>query len=88
MHWKKSLLVIEKILRLFVNRLTVDDKKYLLNRNSLTESIQMILSEKQKTFSETSFVFLNSLLNLKNFPKNDDLHRLSIAGNTGSEKYA
>ena len=75
MHWKKSLLVIEKILRLFVNRLTVDDKKYLLNRNSLTESIQMILSEKQKTFSETSFVFLNSLLNLKNFPKNDDPHR-------------
>ena len=75
MHWKKSLLVIEKILRLFVNRLTVDDKKYLLNRNSLTESIQMILSEKQKTFSETSFVFLNSLLNLKNFPKKDDPHR-------------
>ena len=75
MHWKKSLLVIEKIVRLFVNRLTVDDKKYLLNRNSLTESIQMILSEKQKTFSETSFVFLNSLLNLKNFPKKDDPHR-------------
>ena len=75
MHWKKSLLVIQKILRLFVNRLTVDDKKYLLNRNSLTESIQMILSEKQKTFSETSFVFLNSLLNLKNFPKKDDPHR-------------
>ena len=75
MHWKKSLLVIEKILRLFVNRLTVDDKKYLLNRNSLTESIQMILSEKQKTFSETSFVFLDSLLNLKNFPKKDDPHR-------------
>ena len=75
MHWKKSLLVIEKILRFFVNRLTVDDKKYLLNRNSLTESIQMILSEKQKTFSETSFVFLNSLLNLKNFPKKDDPHR-------------
>ena len=68
--------------------MTVDDKKYLLNRNSLTESIQMILSEKQKTFSETSFVFLNSLLNLKNFPKKDDPHRWSIAGNTGSEKYA
>ena len=52
MHWKKSLLVIHKILRLFANTLIVDDKHYLLNRDNLTQSIQMQLYEKQKTFSE------------------------------------
>ena len=74
MHWKKSLLVIHKIPRLFVNILTVDDKHYLLNRDNLTERIQMQLSKKQKTFSEISFAFVNSLLNFKNLPKKNDPH--------------
>ena len=56
MHWKKSLLVIDKILRLFVNTLTVDEKRYLLNRDNLTEAIEMQLSEKQKNFSEFFFL--------------------------------
>ena len=34
LSWKKSLLVICNILRLFVNRLTTDDKYSLLNRNN------------------------------------------------------
>ena len=74
MHWKKSLLEILKILRVFVNTLRVDDKHYLLNRDNLTEPIQMQLSKKQKTFSEISFAFLNSLLNFKHLPKKDDPH--------------
>ena len=78
MHWKKSLLVIHKILRLFVNTLTVDDMHHLLNRDNLTEPIQMQLSEKQKTFSGISFAFLNSLLNFKHLPKKDDPHSSSI----------
>ena len=41
LHWKKSFLVINKILRLFVNTLTVDDYLYLLNRDNLTQPIQM-----------------------------------------------
>ena len=73
MHWKKSVLVIEKILRLFVKTLTVDDKHYVLNRNNLKERIEMQLSEK-KTFSEISFVFLNSLLNFKHLSKKDEPH--------------
>ena len=56
MHWKKSLLVIDKILRLIVNTLTVDEKRYLLNRDNLTEPIEMQLSEKQKDFSEFFFL--------------------------------
>ena len=74
MHWKKSLLVIHKILRQFVNTLTVDDKHYLLNRDNLAQRIQMQLSQKQKTFCEFFFGFLKSRLNFKLLPQNDDPH--------------
>ena len=57
-----------------MNILKVDDKHYLLNRDNLTERIQIQFSKKQKTFSEISFVFLNSLLNFKHLPKKDDPH--------------
>ena len=65
--WKKSLSVIHKILRLFVNTLTVNGKHFLLNRDNLTQPMQMQLSQKQKTFSQ--FLFLNfynlySILNI------------------------
>ena len=72
MHWKKSLLVIHKILRLFVNTLTVNDKHYLLNRDNLTQTIQIQLSQKQKTFFEFFFAFLKCILNFKHLPKKDD----------------
>ena len=72
LHWKKSLLVIQKILRLFVNTLTVNEKHYLLSRNNLTQQIQIQLSEKQKTFLDFFFAFLKSILNFKHFPKKDD----------------
>ena len=54
---EKSVLVIHKILRLFVNRLTVDDKHYLFNRDNLAQSIHMQLFQKQKTFSQLFFAF-------------------------------
>ena len=64
--------MIHKILRLFVNTLTVNDKHYLLNRDNLTQPIHMQLCEKQKTFSEFFFAVLKSILNFKHFPKKDD----------------
>ena len=64
--------MIYKILRLFVNALTGDDKHYLLNRDNLTQPIQMQLSQKQKTFSEFFFAFLKSILNFKHLAKKDD----------------
>ena len=64
--------MIHKILRLFVNTLTVNDKHYLLNRGNLTEPIQMQLSEKSKSFFKFSFAFLKSILNFKHLPKKDD----------------
>ena len=74
MHWKKSLLVIHKILRPFANTLAVNDKHYLLNRDNLTRPIQIQLSQKQKIFSEFFFAFLKSILNFKHLPKKDDPH--------------
>ena len=66
--------MIHKILTLFVKTLTVDERHYLLNRDNLTQPIQMQLSEKQKTFSQFFFAFLKSILNFKHLPKNDDPH--------------
>ena len=45
LSWKKSLLVICKILGLFVNTLTTGEKYSLLIRDNLTQSIQMQLSK-------------------------------------------
>ena len=56
---EKFLLVICKILGLFVNTLSTDDKYSLLKKDNLTQTIQMQLSEKQKTFSEFFVHFQN-----------------------------
>ena len=67
--------MIHKILRLFVNTLTVDEKHYLVNRDNLTQTIQTQLSQKQKKFSEFLFPFSKSILNFKHLPKKDDHRR-------------
>ena len=72
MHWKKSLLVRHKILKLFVNTLAVNDKHYVLNRDNLTQPIQMQLSQKQKKFSEFFLAFLKSRLNFEHLYTKDD----------------
>ena len=64
------MLVLWKILRLFLNTLTDDDKYCLLYRDNLTEPIQILLSQKQQTFSEFFFLFLKSSLNFEHFQKN------------------
>ena len=52
-----SPLVLCKILRLFVNTLTADDRYSLLNRRNLTEPIQILLSQKKKIFLNFSANF-------------------------------
>ena len=64
----------QKILRLFVTTLTVNDKHYDLNRDNLTQAIQISLPQKQKTFSEFFLAFLKSILNFKHLPKKDNRH--------------
>ena len=50
-RFKKSFLVICKILRLSVNSLIVDDKYFLLKRDNLWQYFQIQLSMKRKIFS-------------------------------------
>ena len=64
--------MIHKILGLCLNTLTVDEKHYMLNRDNLTQPIQLQLSQKEKTFSQFFFAFLKSILNSKDLPKKDD----------------
>ena len=57
---------------MFFQTLTVVDKHYLLNRDKLTQPIQVQLSQKQKSFSGFFFAILKSILNFKHFSKKDD----------------
>ena len=57
------MLVRCKILGLFVNTLTDDGKYSLLYRDNLTQQIQILLSQKPKTFSQFFSGFLQPLLN-------------------------
>ena len=80
------MLVLCKILRLFVYRLTDDDKFCLLYTDNLTQAIQILLSQKQKTFSESFSAFLKSTLNFEHSGKKDDPHSRCISQITVSEK--
>ena len=86
LSFKKFLLVICKISRLFPNTLSADRKYSLLNRDNLTQPIQMQLSGKQKTFSEFFSAFLKSSLNFEHFEKRNDRHSWCISEITDSEK--
>ena len=72
--------MIHKVLRLFVNTLTVDDKHYVLNRENLTQLIQMQLSKKEQTFSVTIFTFLKFILNFEHLPKKMTIIAYVISG--------
>ena len=66
------------MLRLFVNTLTPDGKYSLLNREKLTQPFEILLSEKEKTFSEFFSSLLRSTLNFEHFRKKDDTHSPGI----------
>ena len=71
---KRSLIVLKKSFGWFVKTLTIDDKYSLLNRDNLTQPIQMQLSQKQKTFSEFFSEVLKCRLNFQHSEKKDDIH--------------
>ena len=66
------MLVLCKILRLFVYTLTDDDKFCLLYTDNLTQAIQILLSNKEKTFSQFFSAFSKSTLNFEHSGKKDD----------------
>ena len=63
------MLVLWKILRLFVNTLSDVDNYCLLYRDNLRQPIQILLSQKQKTFSQFFSAFLKSTLNFEHSQK-------------------
>ena len=65
LRWKNSLFVTWKILRQFFNTLTADDEYSLLNRGTLTQHIQMHLSQKERNSFEFFCAFFKSTLNFK-----------------------
>ena len=67
------MLVLCKILGLFVNTLSENDKYCLLYNDNLLQPIQILLSQKQKTFSEFFSGFLKSTLNFEHFEKKINL---------------
>ena len=60
---------------MFVHTLTVVDKDYLLNKDKVTQQIQVELSQKEKAFSDFFFfAILESIFNFKHLPRKDDRH--------------
>ena len=62
-----------KISGLFLNTLTDDDKYSLLYGDNLTQPIQKLFSQKEKTFSHFGSAFLKSTLNFEHFQKKINL---------------
>ena len=65
LSWKTSLLLTCQILGLLVSTLAADEMYLLLNRDNMTISIQMQLSQKKITFSQFFPAFLKFRLNFK-----------------------
>ena len=80
------MLVLCNFLRLLVKTFTDDDKYSLLYRENLTQPIQILLSQKRKTFSQFFSAFLKYTLNFAHFQKKDDPHSRCSSQITVSEK--
>ena len=68
------MLVLCQFLRLLIKTLTGDEKYSLLYRENLTQQIQILLSQKPKTFSKLSSEILKPTLNFAHFQKKVDPH--------------
>ena len=84
--YKKFLLVICKISRLLINKVSAHGKYSVFNRDNLTQPYRMQLSRKQKPFSQFFVEFLKSSLNFQYFLKIDDRHCWCISEITDPEK--
>ena len=75
-----------KILRLFFNALTADDKYSGSNMQNLPQQFQTPLSPKQKTFSEFFIAFLKCAWNLEHFQKKDEYPSVTISEMIDAER--
>ena len=83
---KKSLLVIWKCFRLFVNTMSAVVKCSLPNRDYLIQPIHLQLSQKLKSFSRFFHGFSKCRLNFKYLQKKDDARSFLISEATACKK--
>ena len=79
LRWRKSLLLISKVLKLFLNVLTGRERYSLRNRDNLQQPFQMRVSKKQEISSWFFFEFFQSTLNFERFLKKEEPHRWFIS---------
>ena len=66
--------------------MAADDKYSFLNRENLTKPIEILLSQRQNSFSIFLSTFPKSTLKFEYFQRKDDPHSLCISEITDSEK--
>ena len=71
---------------MFLNNLTANDNYPLQDYENLSSPIQMQLSLKRKTVSDSVVPFLESTSNFKHFEKKDDRHSYFIPEITECER--
>ena len=81
-----SALVISEIFRLFVNKLTPDDKYSRRNMPIFWQHIQTRLSQKGKTFCGFFFAFLKCAWNLQHSEKREEYPSLIFTEIIASER--
>ena len=69
---KTTALLWSRILRLFANTLTADDKYSCRNMENFLQQFQTLLSKKRKTFSGFFIAFLKCAWNVEHFEKKDE----------------
>ena len=72
LSWRKTALLWSKILRLFADTLTADDKYSFRNMQNFLQKNQTLLSQKRKVFSGFFIGFLKCAWNLEQFQKKND----------------
>ena len=77
--WKKTALLWSKILGLFANTLTADDKYSCFYMQNFLQQIQTLLYQKRKTLSRFFIAFLKCAWNLETFEKKDGCASLIIS---------
>ena len=66
--------------------MTTDDKYSRRNMLNFTQQLEVLLSQKQKTFSGLFLEFLKCALNLEHFEKKDEYSSLVISKVIDSER--
>ena len=86
LNWKNTVLISIKILRLFINTLTADDKYSCRNMKNFLQQVQTLLSQTRNTLSGFFIAFQKSAWNLQYFEKKDECHSLIICQIIVSER--